>query len=284
MPALVMTDAPLVSIVTPSYNQGQFIEETLQSVRMQDYQNIEHIIIDGSSTDDTLSVLRRYESTYNMRWISEPDKNHAEALCKGFRQARGHILAWLNSDDLYLPGAISQAVAAFREHPSADLIYGDVIIIDGEGEEIGRRRLTRMDAYDFLGQGNCLAQPATFWTRDIYDRVGGIDSTYYFQMDLEYFIRVASAGRLQHVRSWLAKIRIHPEGKMVKAEHIRRQELAELQQRYMTTAGVRRLFYTRPFLLSRLFVHFALQGDLEYAGGKVWRRILDGQLFRESRR
>src|SRR3989338_5413748 len=112
-----MTPRPLVSIVTASYNQAQFIEETLRSVREQDYPNLEHIVIDGASTDGTVDVLRRYEGTYNMRWISEPDRGHADALCKGFRQATGDILAWLNSDDVYFPGAVTTAVETFRRHP-----------------------------------------------------------------------------------------------------------------------------------------------------------------------
>lgn len=278
-----MTPRPLVSIVTASYNQAQFIEETLRSVRDQDYPEIEHLVIDGASTDGTVDILRRYEGTYNMRWISEPDRGHADALCKGFRQAQGEILAWLNSDDLYLPGAVATSVETFQEHPETDLVYGDVMIIDGPGREYGVRRLTRMDRYDFLGQGNCLAQPATFWTRRIYDHVGGIDARYYFQMDLEFFIRVAQAGRLRHIRSVLAKIRMHPDGKMLKADHIRREELRVLQARYVPARGIERLWYRHEFLLTRLFVRFLLQGDLGYAGRKVWRRMRDGDLFRESR-
>jgi len=277
-----MTETPLVSIITPSYNQGQFIEETLRSIRNQDYPRIEHIVVDGASRDGTVEILRQYEGTYNMRWISEPDDGHAHALCKGFAQAKGEIFAWLNSDDIYLPGAVSQAVETFRRMSNVDLVYGDVLIIDGSGQEIGRRRLTAMDRYDFIGWGNCLAQPATFWTREAYDRVGGINPKYYFQMDLEYFIRVASTGRLHHLRAWLAKIRMHPEGKMIKAESIRRKELAELQQQYLPS-GPGRLLYSRPFLLGRLFIRYALQGDLGYAGEKAWRRVTDGQWFRDSR-
>lgn len=275
--------APLVSIVTASYNQGRFIEETIRSIKAQDYPHLEHVIIDGASTDGTLDVIKRYEGSYTMRWVSEPDQGHADALCKGFRQATGEILAWLNSDDVYLPGTISKVVRAFEQSPRVDLLYGDVFLIDEHSRVFGHRKLTVMDGYDFLGQGNCLAQPATFWRRRIYELVGGIDARYYFQMDLEFFIRVAKAGRMRHLREYLANIRIHPDGKMVKAEHIRRTELAQLQQRYLPAQGLSRTLYSRPYLLTRQFVRYALQGDVGYAGRKVWRRLLDRDLFRESR-
>jgi glycosyltransferase involved in cell wall biosynthesis len=275
---------PLVSIITPSFNQGRFIEETLRSVKEQSYPRLEHVVIDGASTDNTLDILRRYDGTYNMRWVSEPDRGHADALCKGFREAHGDILAWLNSDDVYLPGAIEQVVEAFQHDPAADLIYGDIVLIDADGNELGRRRLTRVDHFDFLGQGDCLAQPATFWTRGIYDRVGGIDSSWYFQMDLEFFIRVAAAGRMKHIRSWLAKMRIHAAGKMVKADRIRQSELAELRQRYLKAKGLERLLlYRTAFLLPRRFLRLSLQGDLVYASRKAWERIVDRGRFRAPR-
>ena len=279
-----MRERPLVSIVTASYNQGRFIEETLRSVKEQDYPRLEHIVIDGASPDDTLQVLRRYEGTYDMRWISEPDQGHADALWKGFERAQGQVLAWLNSDDVYLPGAVSAAVDAFERYPEADLIYGDVLIIDERGRTTGERKLTRMDLYDFLGHGDCLAQPATFWRRHIYERVGGIDRDYYFQMDLDFFIRVALAGRLRHIRRTLAKMRMHAEGKMVKAEHIRRIELERLRHRYLKSAPLDRVLMNRQWLLARLFIRHALEGQLAYAGRKAWRQLTTGELFGGERR
>ena len=268
---------PLVSVVTPSFNQGKFLEETIQSVLNQDYPNLEYIIIDGRSTDNSVDIIRKYAHRLSY-WVSEPDDGQADAIGKGFLRSTGAIMAWLNSDDMYLPGAVSTAVAALQRYPKVDLIYGDVFIIDEHGAELGERLLTPLDRYDFLGHGNCLAQPATFWRRSVYNLVGGINTSYYYQMDLDLYVRIAAAGRIKHLRRHFAKIRMHPEGKMVKAEDVRQADLAQLQQQYVTATGLRRLLYSRRFLLPRLFLRYAMQGDLLYAGRKVWQGLRSRKL------
>src|SRR3989338_9210073 len=267
--------APLVPIVTPTYNQAQFIEETIRYVKAQDYPHIEHLILDDASTDHTREILQRYEGTYAMRWSAQAHEGQAAQIRRGFARAGGEIFAWLNSDDVYLPGAVSAAVEALQRAPDADLIYGNVIVIDGEGRPLGRRVLTTLDCDDFLGLGNCLAQPATFWTRDIYERVGGVNPNYYFQMDLDFFIRVAREGRLRHLRRDLAEIRMHADGKMVKADHIRRQELALLQQRYLRPGELQRFRYSRMRLTARQFLRYVSQGDLEYVSRRALSRMAD---------
>src|SRR5438128_8552250 len=127
---------PLVSIVTPSYNQGRFIEDTIRSVLAQDYPNLEYIVVDGGSTDHTLDVLRRYEG--RLRWVSEPDRGQSEAINKGFRMARGEIVSWLNSDDTYVPGAIGKAVAHLGARPEVVMVYGEGYLLD-EGGRVTRR-------------------------------------------------------------------------------------------------------------------------------------------------
>ena len=280
---MTAADRPRVTVVTPSFNQARFIEATIRSVLNQGYPNLEYVVIDGGSTDGSIDIIRQYGARLAY-WVSEPDQGQADAIAKGFRRSTGQIMAYLNSDDVYLPGAIAQAVAALRRYPDCDLIYGDVWIVDEWDQIIGERRLTQMDRYDFLGQGNCLAQPATFWRRGIYEAVGGIDPSYYFQMDLDFFIRVVSQGTMRNLGRHLARTRMHPDGKMVKAEHIRRQEWLQLQERYLQWIPPDDFRYSRPWLLTRQFIRYALQGDAAYASRKVWQRVLDGQLFRESRR
>ena len=271
-----------ISIVTPSYNQGRFLEATIRSVLEQNYPSLEYIVIDGGSTDGSVDIIRRYAPRLAY-WVSEPDQGQADAIAKGFRRATGEILAYLNSDDTYLPGTVAQIAAAFQRNQDSDLIYGDVWIVDERDRMIGERRLTRLDDIDFLGQGNCLAQPATFWTRRIYDQVGGIDSTLYFQLDLDFYIRVARAGRMQYLRRHLANVRMHPEGKMVKAEAVRRQELALLRRRYLRNGELRTWPYQLPWLWTKQFGRYCLQGDGWYASRKVWQQLRDGDLFRGSR-
>jgi len=275
---------PRVSIVMPSMNQAKFLEEAIQSVLAQDYPNLELILIDGGSTDGSVEIIRKYADRLTY-WVSEPDGGHGDALCKGFRRATGEILAWLNSDDTYFPGAVGSAVQALQEDPGLDLVYGDVLIVDEHNQVLGERRLTRMDRYDFLGQGNCLAQPAAFWTRRIYDRVGGIDASYYFQLDLDFFVRVAAVGRLQHLRERLARLRLHPEGKMIKAEPIRLRELARLREQYLSQRDIVEKFrYSWQFLTARQVMWYALQGDFGYAWRKVWLRMKDGDVVRRANR
>ena len=122
---------PLVTVVTPSYNQARFIRETIESVLKQDYPRIEYLVIDGGSTDESVSILREYSD--HLRWVSEPDRGQAHAINKGWRQARGCILAYLNADDLYMPGAVAQAVAALVAHPEAAAVYGEGYHVDKEG-------------------------------------------------------------------------------------------------------------------------------------------------------
>lgn len=273
---------PKISIVTPSLNQAQFLEQTISSVLSQDYRNLEYIIIDGGSTDGSVDIIQKFADRLSY-WVSEPDSGHADAINKGFARSSGEIIAWLNSDDVYLPGAVTSAVEAFQKHPSADLIYGDVYIIDEHDNPLGERRLTPMDRFDFLGNGNCLAQPATFWTRKIYDQVGGIDTKYYFQLDLDFYIKVADAGKIKHIRNHFAKMRMQPEGKMTKADDVRKSDLVLLRERYIHERGLGRLRYSKRFLLPRMFLRYAIQGDLLFASKKTWRRIRDRDLFRDSR-
>src|SRR5512143_702654 len=123
---------PLVSIVTPSYNQARFLEATLRSVLEQDYPNIEYLVVDGASTDGSVEIIRRYANRLTW-WVSEKDSGQSEAINKGLQRAKGHFVGWLNSDDIYLPGTISAAATAFRKHPEAGLVYGDALAIDAGG-------------------------------------------------------------------------------------------------------------------------------------------------------
>jgi glycosyltransferase involved in cell wall biosynthesis len=221
--ALPRTDKPLVSIVTPSYNQGQFIEATLLSVKNQDYPHIEHLVIDGGSSDNTVEILKKHEREYNLKWISEPDKGQSDAVNKGFERADGQIIGWLNSDDVYVDRhVISCVVDKFEEFNDADVIYGDGIDI-GENNlvlkvihNIPWFSFNRLVRFDFI------IQPSCFFKREIVKQ-HKLDTKIDLPMDYEYYLRLAAQGfKFKHVNRVLAATRWHEEAKsMSRAEEVR---------------------------------------------------------------
>lgn len=207
-----MQNKPLVTIVTPSYNQGRFIEETILSVLTQDYPNIEYIVVDGGSNDQTLDILKKYRN--RLTWFSEKDHGQTDAINKGLRMAKGEIVAYLNSDDTYLPGAISRAVQYLtNENPSALFVYGEGYHITAEGAIIERYPTEPFNA-ERLAETCFICQPATFWKREVIDTLGLFDEDLHFAMDYEYWIRLARHyGSLGHIRDYLANSRFYPETK-----------------------------------------------------------------------
>lgn len=199
---------PLVSIVTPSFNQGHFIEENILSVKSQDYPHIEHIVIDGGSTDETVEILKKYEGTYNLRWISEPDEGHADAVNKGFAMAKGKIIGWLNSDDVYFDrGTISAVVQAFQKHPEADIIYGDCAYIWEDGTVL-RIQCVPGFRYSRLLRGCFLEQPAVFFRRHVVEN-HKLDKRLKVAIDYEYWLRIGRQYRFVHIPRILAADRNH---------------------------------------------------------------------------
>lgn len=204
---------PIVTIVTPSYNQGRFIRETIESVLSQDYPAIEYMVIDGASTDDTVSILKSYGS--RISWISEPDRGQSEAINKGWKRATGEILAWLNSDDVYLPGAISAAVTHLQNHRDVALIYGDGFHIAQDGKTLGRFPSEPFST-GRLKETCFIAQPATFVRRSVIEQVGFIRDSLRYCMDYDLWIRISKQYRLEYVRVPMASIRLHNDCKTVK--------------------------------------------------------------------
>src|SRR6188508_319880 len=178
-------ELPRISIVTPSYNQGRFIEQTIRSVVDQGYPNLEYIIIDGGSKDGTVDIIRRYEKRLAY-WVSENDRGAADAISKGFARATGEVFAYLNSDDVYLPGAL-QTIAHVMRDPAIDVAFGNMYWMDTDGKTIGERRQTRFTRLGYLFGGSDLMQPATFWRKDLYFKSGGIDPSYRFTFDTDLF-------------------------------------------------------------------------------------------------
>jgi glycosyltransferase involved in cell wall biosynthesis len=205
---------PLVSIITPSYNQARFLEGTIQSVLTQDYPAIEYILVDGASTDGSVEIIQRYSDRFTW-WVSEPDQGQTDAINKGFSHASGEILAWLNSDDTFLPGAITQAVESLLAHPDASLVYGDANLVDERGQLIGRFPSRQTDLRGLLrGSVHIPQQTAFFWSR-LWNQVGPLDPAFHFAMDYDLWVRLVKIAPLIYVPRLWANFRLHGEGKSV---------------------------------------------------------------------
>src|SRR5881397_222083 len=198
---------PSITIVTPSYNQAAFLEETIRSVLLQGYPNLEYIVMDGGSTDGSVEIIKKYAKhlTY---WTSQKDAGPADAIRKGFERAKGSILAYLNSDDLYRPGAIHCLINRLKT-AGADVVYGNTYWIDDQSRILAERRQTPFSRFAYLYGGTDLQQPATFWTDRIYRKVGGMDTSFICAFDTDLFARFASTGaRFSHIRRFVACARV----------------------------------------------------------------------------
>lgn len=201
---------PLVSIITPSFNQGEFIRETIESVLNQDYPNIEYIVIDGGSTDNTLEILKEYDG--QIRWISEKDNGQADAINKGITLTRGEIIGWINSDDIYMENAVSKLVEYWMNNPEADMVYGDAIYIDRKGNYIDKYLTEEFDRQR-LAEECIICQPAAFFSRAIVEKIGMLDVEYQLGMDYDLWMRIAKGGKILYTCICVAASRMYDENK-----------------------------------------------------------------------
>ncbi|HRJ58961.1 MAG TPA: glycosyltransferase family 2 protein [Anaerolineales bacterium] len=205
---------PLVSIITPSFNQAAYLEATVQSVLGQDYPNIEYIIIDGGSTDGSVDIIKKYEGRI-ASWVSEPDKGQTDAINKGFARAKGDILAWLNSDDTYHhPKAVGEAALFLMENPDVAMVYADCDFIDERGRAIGRFASRQTD-YQKLRNGYVhIPQQTMFFRAKYWKELGPLDPSFYFAMDYDLWVRIAKHAPVKYLpgRTW-ANFRIHTSSK-----------------------------------------------------------------------
>jgi len=212
-----MDQYPKMSIITPTYNQEQFIERTIRSILDQNYPNLEYIVMDGGSQDGTIDILRRYEG--RLTWVSENDKGQADAINKGIRKATGDVIAYLNSDDIYEPGALMRVGEFFRDHPEVMWVTGRCRIIDQEGRNMRsaitayKNFLLRHFNYSLLLVTNPISQPATFWRRHVVDEFGLFNENEHLVMDYDYWLRIGEKYPLTVLDQYLAGFRVYPSSK-----------------------------------------------------------------------
>ena len=206
---------PKISIISPSFNQGHLLEETILSVVNQNYPNLEYIIIDGGSTDSSVDIVRKYQKNLSY-WLSEHDRGQAHAINKGIHRSTGEIVAYLNSDDIYLPGTLRTVSEFFMNHKEIDIVYGDCLIIDEKSRTIKKRKEISFDYLMgcFIGFSTIMSQPTVFVRRRVFHQVGDFNEELVINLDGDYWFRCAQTGmRFKHIPFFLAGFRIHPDSK-----------------------------------------------------------------------
>jgi glycosyltransferase involved in cell wall biosynthesis len=274
-----MKHLPLISIVTPSFNQGRFIGEALASVQFQNYGNYEHLVIDGMSTDGSVDILRNltaHGDRTNVHWSSERDNGQSEALNKGFRQARGEIVGWLNSDDRYRPGCFEHIVRVFETHPEVDILYGDYLIVDESGRPLQIRREIEFDAFILLYHRVLyIPTTATFFRRRVFEEGNWLDERLQYAMDLDLFIRLSARGYVfKHTSEVLADFRLQPNSKT--CSYPERQRLEHEQVIFAAAPALRHL-KSLPAKIGVLFLLRSLASVRRYSEkalrGYYWEQL-----------
>ena len=249
--------APTITIVTPSYQQGRFLGRTIYSVASQRYPGLEYVVQDGGSSDQTLEVLRRFDPVL-ARWVSEPDNGQADAINRGFRETTGELMAWLNSDDLLLPGSLAYVARFFAEHPQVDVVYGHRLMIDENDDQIGAWILPPHDDL-VLTLADYVPQETLFWRRRIWDAAGGsVDPTFVYALDWDLLLRFRDAGaRMARMPRFIGAFRVHDEQKTTATHAIGVAECELLRRRvYGRTVTEGEMFQRlRPYLLRHMLAH-----------------------------
>lgn len=202
-----------VTVITPSFNQAAYLEQTIQSVLGQGYPNLEYMVVDGGSTDGSVEIIQRY-AHHLAWWVSERDQGQADAINKGFTRATGEIIGWLNSDDLYQPGALETAIEAFQSHPEAGIVFGDVLSIDAAGNAINLMRFDRYTLVDLLAF-RIISQPGVLMRRTVLEQAGFLDTRFHYMLDHHLWLRMARLAPLEYIPRVQACARFHAEAKNI---------------------------------------------------------------------
>ena len=266
----------LVSIVTPSFQQARYLEQTMRSVLEQDYPHIEYLVIDGASKDGSVDIIQKYESQLAY-WVSEKDSGQAEAINKGISRATGEIVAWINSDDYYLPGVVSSAVKVFEENPDVVLIYGDMLAVDENGQTTNVMKYGQFSLADLLCF-QIIGQPSVFFRRDALQQAGLLDTTFHFLLDHHLWIRIAQHGKILHVPQTWSAARYHAEAKnRAKAAEFGHEAFRILdwaKKQPGLTAAVSSVERRARASANRFDARYLLDGGQAWSALKAWMRAL----------
>ena len=251
-----------ISVITCSYNQGEFLERTIKSVLDQDYPNLEYIVIDGGSDDNSVDIIKKYEDRLAY-WVSEPDEGQTHALIKGFNRATGDIMCWLNSDDLFEPHTLKEVNEFFQNHRSAEVVYGNATWIDKQDRVVKKKKEIAFNKFILLFAYNYIPQPSTFWRKGIYKRVGGLDPDFDLAMDADLWFRFSDVSKIHHSRRLWSKMRLYPEQKNLRLRAESNVEGEILVNRY---------YPDRSWIVDALFktIAWTWRISLRLVGGCYW--------------
>lgn len=226
---------PKISIITPSYNQGQFIEETIRSILLQNYPNLEHIVIDGGSSDQTVEVIKKYEPWLTF-WVSEKDKGQTHAINKGIQKITGDIYTWINSDDTCLPGALKAAADYLIKHPDTGAIFADSIFTEADGKILSQTRpVPPFDFKNFVANcQNPISQPSSFVRREVIEKTGGLDPFFYYFMDWDFWLRAGLFYKIDHLEEVWSTYRLHADSKTVSQSRTAAPELEYMYKKFFS--------------------------------------------------
>ena len=265
----------LVSIITPSFNQAAYLEQTILSVLDQDHPRIEYIVIDGGSTDASVDVIKKYENRLAY-WVSEKDNGQADAINKGFAHATGDIIAWLNSDDYYIAGTISSVVKIFDQNPGVTLVYGNMLAVDEHGKTFNTLNYKQLTLEDLLCF-QIIGQPAVFMRRSAMESVK-LDTDFHFLLDHYLWIQITQHGKLLHVDQTWAVARYHAEAKnRAKAAEFGREAfrvLENAQQDKNLAAVLAKVNRRARASAHRVDARYLLDGGQSAASLFAWMRAL----------
>lgn len=233
---------PKISIITPSYNQANFLESTIHSVKKQNYDNYEHIIIDGGSTDGSVEIIEKYES-YLTYWESVRDKGQSDAINKGISKSSGDLICWLNSDDLLFDGALEKIAIAFNQFNDASLIYGSGVKTDHTGKIIIKKIEAQKYSRDKLRKRLYFLQPSMVFKRKIFEKIGGLNINSHYGMDWELALKISKIGKIYHIPHYIGKLRRHENAKTNVGKWIVAKELARISRECVGTFNINNVAY-----------------------------------------